>query len=177
MPNFGMNDDNLTQVDRDLFFHDCPLLFRLVASGYYDPDEALTPEEIAFARSQSIEPLPPVLHHPPIASWGLEIGDGWIPIVRRACLEIETHLRKLVTNDADVESLPAVFQIKEKFGLRFSLRRVDRTPYPDSIREIVDRVVREAETICERCGRPGEIRTGQWHSVLCDEHLREQIVR
>jgi hypothetical protein len=166
-----MNDDNLTQTSKDLF-HDCPLLFRINA-GYYDPDDALTPEEIAFARSQGIEPLPPMLHHPPIASWGLEIGEGWITIVRRACLEIESQLQKMLRNGAEIDSLPAIFQIKEKFGLRFSIRRVDRKPYPDPIRQIVARVIREAETVCERCGQPGELRTGQWHSVLCIECCSE----
>ena len=168
-----MNDDNLTQTSKDLF-KDCPLLFRLT-SGYYDPEDALTPEEIAFAKSQGLDSIPPMLHHPPIASWGLEIGEGWITIVRRAGLEIEGELHKMVRNGADINLLPAIFQIKEKFGgLRFSLRRIDRAAYPDPIRQIVARVIREAETVCERCGQPGELRKGQWRSVLCIDCCSEK---
>ncbi len=57
-------------------------------------------------------------------------------------------------------------QIKEKFGsLRYYYTGGD-----EYIAGMVDLVEELSTRICERCGKPGKIRTGGWLKTLCDEH-------
>ncbi len=69
-----------------------------------------------------------------------------------------------------------VIQVKEKFGaLRFYC------DVSESARGRIVPFIREAEraseTICDRCGKPGEMRDNEgWFATLCDEHQADRKV-
>lgn len=83
----------------------------------------------------------------------LEIGDGWYKVLRGLCVDLMAQPKP-----------PKFTQIKEKFG---TLR-----VYLDGYSFHSDRVVRVAEAasavVCEWCGEPGEMRSGNWLITLCD---------
>ena len=69
----------------------------------------------------------------------------------------------------ELEKLPIITQIKEKFGtLRF---------YAHNCTEEQSNYINFAEAmsgrICEVCGCPGSKRHGNWIRVLCDKHYNE----
>ncbi len=99
--------------------------------------------------------------------WGIGTGPGWNPLLEDLCAK----LHKLFT-DAGLtgEDYPAVCQVKEKFGgLRFYMNAI-----PQSVQKQAYDFITEAEersmSTCEKCGAPGETRSGGWIKVLCDEH-------
>lgn len=104
-----------------------------------------------------------------VARGGISCGDGWFEILRRfaEALEQSTPLD---------QALPQVVQIKQKFGdMRIYVVNpsVDGRPQDPEIVETVHTMIQELEemshTICETCGRPGELRTDiGWWRVSCD---------
>lgn len=91
-----------------------------------------------------------------------ECEDGWFDLLCETAFKIYT-----------TGQVPIATQIKEKFGgLRF---------YVDSFIEEVFVIIEGAEaesyTICEVCGKPGEIRRGGWVKTLCEEHHIERESR
>lgn len=117
---------------------------------------------------------------------GFCIGEGWYPIVESLCKNIQRHIdwrnetreRLLKSNPYDheiPEEVPQVIvqQIKEKFGgLRFYCRGGD-----DTIRGMIEMAEAWAEHACEKCGKPGQLRSGGWMQTLCDEHEVERQER
>jgi hypothetical protein len=121
------------------------------------------------------------------------IGDGWYDIIDVLCgfisHRVESAKRRLnyalehpeakfnepiVDLEKEVadaiEELPAIQQVKEKFGtLRF---------YVSSSTLEVSNYIEFAEAMssrtCEVCGNPGFSRTGRWIKVLCNKHSKEQ---
>ena len=89
-----------------------------------------------------------------LAKWGLEIGEGWLPIVDELLTKLETYC-------ADHRmALPRVGQIKEKFGtLRvYWCRNVEGRPHISAEHEAaVNALIAQATDlalrICECCGR------------------------
>lgn len=90
----------------------------------------------------------------------LEMGDGWIGVVRR-----------LLERCREANIVMSVHQVKEKFGgLRFYAAVLDDSSL-DVFYSIVREAEAEAETTCEKCGRPGSLRSDRpWIRTLCDEH-------
>lgn len=89
-----------------------------------------------------------------------ECGDGWEPIIRRAC-------EKLANNCPDLR-----FDcIKEKFG---GLRLYTLGGAPEEAWDIIAAAEQESYTTCERCGKPGDMRDGGWIQTLCDAHARKK---
>lgn len=89
----------------------------------------------------------------------LEIDDGWVPVVRRL---LEACRRAGV--------IMKVRQVKEKFG---GLRVYADVPDADQRQgfyKFLSVAEAEAESTCEKCGKPGSLRTGSWLKTLCDEH-------
>ena len=113
---------------------------------------------------------------------GFAVGTGWWPVIESLCNQIQGHIRnsnerrdRLLENNPYKHKIPEavpqvyVAQIKEKFGgLRF---------YYDGGDDVIDGMVRMAESwaarSCEKCGKPGEMRSGGWIRTLCDEHEAE----
>jgi hypothetical protein len=78
---------------------------------------------------------------------------------------IETLEKKVAD---ELEKLPSIQQIKEKFGgLRFY---VDRSDHDQDL--AISFAEAMSNRVCEVCGRPGHHRQGGWVKTLCDEHHR-----
>lgn len=70
--------------------------------------------------------------------------------------------------EEELEKLPSIQQIKEKFGgMRF---------YVDKCSHDQDLAISFAEAMsnrcCEVCGKPGKHRQGGWVKTLCDDHFK-----
>ena len=126
-----------------------------------------------------------------LAFFGIQCSLGWYPIVEAAAQEIEAELRTMWCEQAhSVERMasidhgllmemsgvypviPLCSDIKETAGqLRISL--LDGHLSDDElrlrIRQSVEKAVHLARSVCERCGRPGELRERYWRHVYCDE--------
>jgi hypothetical protein len=95
--------------------------------------------------------------------WGFAVGDGWCLLLETLCARLDSILLEAPGVAVEVK------QVKEKFGgLRFyySLHGAD-TVTAEAIREAVNLAETASKRICEKCGRPGELRDGGWLRVLC----------
>ncbi len=136
--------------------------------------------------------------------WGFECGDGWYNIIDVLCglltseyrqakdrydrtkeyydnggkypwvggkeITVEEIEEKRLAMEEAEKTIPVASQVKEKFGgLRF---------YVHGATEKHWNYITFAESMsyhtCEVCGKPGEYYTDGWHTVLCDEHAKEQ---
>ena len=113
---------------------------------------------------------------------GISISEGWFEIVRQLSATVYSHykwkqdlrarlLKENIHNQVipDEVEFPKVAQIKEKFGgLRF---------YIDGGDEFAHGAIQMAESwasrTCEKCGAPGQKRSGGWIRTLCDTHEAE----
>ena len=120
------------------------------------------------------------------------VGPGWYNIIDTLCACIyskynqadrvvgynqnkevidQTKLAEAIAlRDTAEQNLPAIIQVKEKFGtLRF---------YTNGGTDEDDHYIRFAESMtyvtCETCGAPGEARHNGWVKVLCDYHHNER---
>jgi hypothetical protein len=109
---------------------------------------------------------------------GVWIGEGWKPIVRALCANIQNHIdttnRWRAQYRPELEQIEQVTveQIKEKFGgLRFYYSGGD-----EYINGLVEMAESWADNTCETCGKPGEVRDNfGWMITLCDEHHQERL--
>lgn len=99
----------------------------------------------------------PIMHCP------CNIGEGWFQLIHDLMEELleagwDKHIK----------------QIKEKFGgLRFYIGSGN-----EKIWEIISKYESFSYTICEKCGKSGELRKdggkrGRWWQTLCDKHYNE----
>ena len=100
-------------------------------------------------------------HDSVISQRGIECGDGWYGLIDEMLTAIENHC------SAAGAAMPAVLQIKEKFGLL----RVYLTPSDDAIRAILDAAEHKSATSCERCGRDGKFVASPFPRVRCEACL------
>lgn len=83
--------------------------------------------------------------------------DGWEPIVER-----------LIDDLMFVDPTTKIVQVKEKFGEL----RVYASPMNEASYDLIDEAEKQCETICQRCGKPGEFRNRNgWYYVACEEHV------
>jgi len=97
-------------------------------------------------------------------AYGMQIGEGWTPIVERLSAEL-------------TELFPKVqyFQIKEKFGVLRVYVNLNGEDF-ESIYNLIDKYVIESKKVCEICGADGVLRTDRkWIQTLCDEHNTEGL--
>lgn len=133
--------------------------------------------------------------------FGFEVGDGWYNIIDILCgllyseysqaearyertLEVgvggtlygttiltQEKLDELKANmDNAASKIPVAVQVKEKFGgLRF---------YVEKSNQQAQNYITFAESMsyrtCEVCGKPGNLYTDGWHTVLCTEHHEQR---
>ena len=91
--------------------------------------------------------------------WGLEIGAGWLPIVRRLSEKLEAMIES-----GETPTLQCV-QVKEKFGgLRFYTNISN-----DKVSELISEAYREASVTCEMCGKPGKEGGDGYIQTLCEK--------
>lgn len=99
---------------------------------------------------------------------GIEFSsNGWQPILEEAFgwLEAEAVARK----DAGFPNshLPALAQVKEKFGSLTIYADVPAVLWPEW-RERSNAASERSASTCERCGAPGELRRNGWAHTYCD---------
>lgn len=117
---------------------------------------------------QIIEKYPDLFGKPPfdprktLIAFGLEIGEGWFPLLEETLDKIRAELQENPIKNF------RIIQVKEKFGGL----RVNTNYSPEAICEIIDEAERKASKICDVCGKPGKIRVGGWIVTRCDEHVR-----
>lgn len=92
----------------------------------------------------------------------IECGDGWYGLIRQLATDIE---QTATAAGRDEQAWPQVLQVKEKFGrLRFYVLRGD-----DAIYALIGAAEGASDGICETCGAPGQLRSGSWLKVRCDQ--------
>ena len=96
--------------------------------------------------------------------WGFECGDGWEPLIRRLCEQLEAiRMASGLVSVAD--------QVKEKYGtLRFYVHfggEADK-PWADIAWACADAAVRRSGSTCEECGKYGTLRDTGWIYTRCD---------
>lgn len=93
--------------------------------------------------------------------WGIECGSGWFNLLDELCAKI-TELAK----DLPDKSYPRADQVKSKFATL----RVYISGGNDAIYKAIDEAEKKSETICEICGKDGDVRENRgWVTTLCDE--------
>lgn len=126
--------------------------------------------------------------------FGMEVGDGWFPVLEQACQLIKHHLKNkefqgytLIKSDTfydlnlegDPEDnkyyiIPEFVQIKEKFGeLRIYINSAD-----NYIEGIIDMACAASTFLCETCSKPSKIKShGGWLSNECKACERKRSRR
>lgn len=111
-------------------------------------------------------------HYSPYIS-GFDIDDGWYDIIWELSEKINPLVEK---NNLAVEkdNYFQVIQIKEKFaGLRYYISGTIEEVF-DEIHKYIGEAESKSFSTCERCGKPGTLRTGGWMLTLCDECDRKR---
>jgi len=106
----------------------------------------------------------------PWSMFGFECGDGWEPSIRKAAEKLEVLFQVAIKKDP--EGYEAGYyrtsQLKEKYGSgRWYL-----SGGTDEMHDIVEAWEEETYTICETCGKPGEIRGKGWLYCACFDHAK-----
>jgi hypothetical protein len=90
--------------------------------------------------------------------WGLEVGDGWVPVVDDLFANIAALLKQRPIANFKI------VQVKEKFG---GLRVYTRHASP-AILKLIDAAERICAETCETCGGKGSMQESGWMRVICD---------
>lgn len=92
-----------------------------------------------------------------LMAFGFDCGEGWYPLIH----ELLNKIQDIADRDGiDLQ----VVQIKEKFG---SLR-VYMNWETDEVSNLIEAYERKSVTICEVCGKPGELKRDRgWYSTTC----------
>ena len=106
----------------------------------------------------------PTIHKPrtQLSDWGFEVNDGWFELIWKLCEDLDEMKKHLVIIPEDPFQ---VLQVKEKFG---GLRFYTNGCSGDMFQRIL-KAEHDSFSICENCGKAGELRTGGWVKTLCDE--------
>lgn len=95
--------------------------------------------------------------------WGLEHGDGWLPLIEDLCAAIQQRVDYQKKKDPTFRQVE-VLQVKEKFGsLRFYISGGD-----EHIHGMIEMAERVSARTCEECGAPGKMNGKGWLRVRCE---------
>ena len=96
--------------------------------------------------------------------WGLECGDGWLPLIDALCNDIQKYI-----DISDVPQIQAT-QVKQKFGeLRFYY-----SPYEKEIDKLIWEACSHSMETCEECGSTDKVTmTKGWISPKCEECMKK----
>lgn len=127
-------------------------------------------------------------------AFGCDVSDGWYNLIHDMCAEIEKAYKEA---NLEVDIVPV--QVKEKFGsLRFyyDIREKEKNIHAidalnvgsirigasdnegiyDKVREIIYKYEDKSKSVCERCGKEGELRRDLgWITCLCDACHQEEL--
>lgn len=92
---------------------------------------------------------------------GCDILDGWYPLLKTLCEDIERECKKDTSLDFKFT------QIKEKFGFLCVYCRNAN----DRIYQLIDSAEYESENICEKCGSEEDVTTDGdlWDKTFCSK--------
>jgi hypothetical protein len=88
-------------------------------------------------------------------AFGCDVGDGWEPLIRRACEQLAALGIPSIT----------LSQVKEKWGCLVIYTSHDGD---DRVYEITRAAEDASETVCEQCGQPGTLKMTGWYRATCD---------
>lgn len=102
----------------------------------------------------------------------IECGDGWLPLIKYMCEEINELIETKFSEFKNLECPFEFSQIKEKYGVLVC--------YPSfgnkEIFEIINKYEDKSNSICELCGRKGEMRNiNNWYQTLCYKCLSKRL--
>lgn len=91
-------------------------------------------------------------------AFGLECGDGWLPILDDLCTKLSDALKR------DPGTQFRFMQVKEKWGALTMYYNGGN----DEMRSLLSEAESQAAKTCEYCGGPSEIRNdGGWYTTVC----------
>lgn len=102
----------------------------------------------------------------PFAYYGIECGDGWRAVLEPLFAAMESTAAGMQQAGTAKSRLPALAQVKEKFGTL----RIYLDNGTTEIREAINAAEAQSQLVCENCGAPGVLRTQGWLATLCDVH-------
>jgi hypothetical protein len=128
-------------------------------------DEALVKDfPLTFARNPT--------GNEPWSMFGFECSDGWEPSIRKTAEKLEPLIKAEIKKDSEAGEYGyfRTSQLKEKYGTgRWYL-----SSGTDEMFNLVEAWEVETETICEQCGKPGELRGRGWLYTACLDHTRKE---
>ncbi len=92
----------------------------------------------------------------------ISCGPGWWPI-------LDKYVPKILEADPDI-----YMYIKEKYGLLRIETSSKKIPWEQTI-ALEEAAEIESSTVCECCGRPGQVRDLPWILTLCDDCLKKDM--
>jgi hypothetical protein len=139
----------------------------------------------------------------PILLFGLEIDEGWIPLIEVMCRrmygKINVCIRQIEYYDSCIEKcnkedgdLIASYNHKKELVEKNLEDYIDQLPtftqikekygslriYTSKMNEYYEGMIEMAEDmsehICEKCGDKGRLYSIHWHKTLCDKHADER---
>lgn len=105
----------------------------------------------------------------PTAFEGIQCGDGWEPLLRRLCRELERLILKMPPEERVAYK---AIRVCERFGGLF----VYMNDATEDMMELIKVAESESYKICEYCGAPGRMRPGIWTKTFC-ESCHQQFTR
>lgn len=100
--------------------------------------------------------------------FGFECGSGWYDLILTLSVQIENLTEKLRDEGVELDYLPMVTQVKEKYGgLRFYL-----TVSTKKMDELISKAEADSLHICEECGAEGKLMVayGRFLTTCCESH-------
>jgi hypothetical protein len=94
-----------------------------------------------------------------------ECSDGWHDIIEPIIVEMQKY------NEKQTDEFEMIYpmQVKEKFGtLRFYTNAC-----VDEIDTLINKAEKTSHTVCETCGKPGELISARWLYTACPEHMKK----
>lgn len=105
--------------------------------------------------------------------YGFEHGVGWKDIVIGFCEDMQALADKAAAEGHTFQYKGCI--IKEKFGQFTPQGDLEKSKgaweiYRDEYYDICSKWEEKSLTVCEVCGKDGELRGGSWWKTRCDEH-------
>lgn len=105
--------------------------------------------------------------HSPIASYGIECGQGWHPIIEDLASWLEGEATAI---KAAGKVPPVIVQVKEKFGtLTIHVHGFPTNRFLSELRPRLDAASESSQTVCELCGAPDSLRKDGYMRTRCDK--------
>lgn len=107
-----------------------------------------------------------------LMSFGFSCGDGWFQLIYDLSVIIEDYARRQKDEGVEMDCLPLVMQVKEKFGeLRFYIDFI-----PDELDDLVEAACEKSATVCEVCGADeAKLYNDSWLKTRCADCYSNEL--